>query len=76
MKNEELPALNENSVDNIRQYKNLYEDAGSLSFVIPKNFVSQGMVKHLGQQFISPQPPKKPRKGSKAYEEMMKQNNA
>lgn len=50
--------------------------AGSTSFVIPKSHVTEGRVTHLGQQFINPEPPKKPRKGSKAYDEMMKQNNS
>jgi len=37
----------------IRRYTNLYEDPGSISYLIPVNAVSQRRVRYLGPQFLS-----------------------
>lgn len=35
----------------ILKYINRYEDPGSLSFLVPNDFVNQGLVHYLGDQF-------------------------
>lgn len=37
----------------IRRYTNLYEDPGSISYLIPKYAVRQRRVRYLGPQFLS-----------------------
>lgn len=72
-KNVVMPEMPTDQQDKVLQYRNLYEDAGSTSYFIPKKLVEEGRVRHLSSQFVDPKPPKKPRKGSKAYEQMMKE---
>jgi len=76
IKNEPLPELPTNRDDKVFQYRNLYEDPGSTSFFIPRRMVEEGKVTHLSSQFVDPRPPRKPRKGSKAYEKMMNESQS